>query len=149
VGCKRFGPGSPRTGEDVAADRLRQRQGVARGKRSVIGGAPPVERLPHPLHPLGYAEIADAELAKSAIHALTEQVEDLLPGLMHVRISGLKAADHNAAMQHKQIEAALDRIGDAEVGIEGRCARLCHDRAVNERWYAVLAPPPEKAPKHQ
>ena len=49
----------------------------------------------------------------------------------------LQAVEHENRVQHDHLEAPVDRIGDAEVGVEDRIARLRHDRAVKGRCYGV------------
>jgi len=133
---------------DIAPDRLGKGGIVAGDKRGVIGGRAAIEALCHLLDALGDGEIADAEFAQAVVHVGKEDVENGLStgggGLARV----LQAVEHEEDVQHQEVEATLDRVGNAETGVECRQTRLLDEPDIDVAGGGVGGFAAEQAGEH-
>jgi len=118
------------------------------GKRCVIGFGSPVEGLAQLAHLLGHRKVADADLAQGMVELADEDVEQGLGSLGGLRPLAFQPVQQQDHVQAIEFETALDRVGDAEFGVEQRLAGALHGRVIEllpDNLGAALA---EQALKH-
>ena len=82
------------------------------------------------MHVLWNFQVADAILPEMIVHVLTEAVEHRLPRCPGGLVSVRQTFEHQAEMQHQQVQPAINRVGHPVIAVEDRSARLRHDGAI-------------------
>ena len=108
----------------------------------VVGLGTPIEGARHLLHPLADAQVADAHLPQALVHVVEHHVEERLAQLPAGLAALAQPAHHGHHVQHDQVEAAIERVGNPALGVEDRIARLTYRSRVETAGRLTPAPAP-------
>jgi hypothetical protein len=122
-------PPARRACAPVAPQRGLQRLARA-GQPGIIGGDPAVEGLCHRLHLAADSEIPGPQLAQAGVHVFDEEVHQCLAGDGRLA-PRLEPPQDQKSVQGEQLEAPVQRVGHAQIGVELRTARLGHHRGID------------------
>jgi outer membrane protein assembly factor BamE (lipoprotein component of BamABCDE complex) len=129
--CLKAGRGHRRGAEEITAERRLQRR-IALREAPLVSVDSAIGSLGHALDFASNAEVAGAHLTQRAIEIAEHRLEETLSQRSCLRLFALQAVQIEKRMDSNQLEAAIDRVGDSDIGKKTGLTCLLYNPAISE-----------------